>query len=215
MSKRFEKIAGAILFTLILLVGINLGGNALDHALIPPAPEPAPMIAEAPAPAADAPAEIPAETASAPDVAPAEGGTEAAPAEGGTEAALVEGMPDLSPEPIAPLVAVASVDAGQAGAKKCVACHTFDQGAPHRVGPNLHNIVGRDIGTAEGYGYSGVMKALDGKWTDEALDSYLLAPKTAVPGTKMAFAGVKDVQERAALIAYLRSVSPDAPPLEE
>lgn len=195
MSKRIEKIAGAILFTLILIVGINLGGDALDHALTPPAREPAPMVAEAPAPAAEAPGD-------------------AAPAETPAAEAAAAAIPELSPDPIAPLVAAADVGAGQAAAKKCVACHTFDQGGPHRVGPNLHNVVGRDIAGAEGYAYSGALKAMPGEWTAETLDSYLLNPRAAVPGNKMAFAGVKDIGERAALIAYLRSVSPDAPPLE-
>lgn len=197
MSKRIEKIAGAILFALILIVGVNLGGDALDHALTPPAPAPAPTTAEAPeaAPAGEA------ATAQAPD------------AEAPTDAPVAAA--DGAPDPIAPLVAAASAESGKAAAKKCVACHTFDQGGPNRVGPNLHNVVGRDIGSVEGYAYSGPLKAAPGTWTVETLDSYLSDPRAAIPGNKMAFAGVKSAEERAALIAYLRSVSPDAPPLEE
>ncbi|MEW5728715.1 MAG: cytochrome c family protein, partial [Pseudomonadota bacterium] len=124
------------------------------------------------------------------------------------------GITDVAPDPIEPLVAAASAEAGEAASKVCKACHTFDEGGANRVGPNLHGVVGRDIGAVEGFAYSDILKTLPGAWGYEELDAYLLNPKAAAPGNKMAFAGIRKAEDRAAVIAYLRSISPNAPPLE-
>lgn len=87
--------------------------------------------------------------------------------------------------------------------RRCVACHTIDKGGSNGIGPNLHGIVGRPVASHPGFSYSGAMKAKGGVWDDAALDTYLEAPMKAVPGTRMAFAGVIDAADRKALILYL------------
>ncbi|MEQ9350062.1 MAG: cytochrome c family protein [Alphaproteobacteria bacterium] len=124
---------------------------------------------------------------------------------GATAGATAE--PATVAEPIGVLLASASLDAGQTQARKCAACHTFDQGGSHRVGPNLWNIVGNMPAMADGYSYSDAMQADDQPWTFENLDAFLASPRTYVPGTKMNFAGIRKAEDRADLILYLRSLS--------
>lgn len=97
--------------------------------------------------------------------------------------------------------------------KRCAACHAVGEGAKHKVGPHLNDIVGRIVGTAEGYNYSKAMTAA-GKagmtWTAETLDTFLAKPKEFIKGTKMSFAGLGKESERAHIIAYLRNFSKGA-----
>jgi cytochrome c len=91
--------------------------------------------------------------------------------------------------------------------KKCRACHDVGPDAKNKVGPVLNDIVGRKAGTIEGFSYSDANKAAGGKgltWTEDVLFKYLENPLTFMPGTKMAFAGLKDPQDRKDLIAYLK-----------
>ena len=117
--------------------------------------------------------------------------------------------------PLANLLQQASVEKGQRAAKKCAACHTFNQGGASRVGPNLYNIVGRPLGAEQGFAYSQALKDKGGAWNFEDLDHFSEAPKVYLPGTRMAFAGVSRPAERADLILYLRSLSPDPVALPE
>ena len=106
---------------------------------------------------------------------------------------------DASSEPaIAPTAAM-----GEQVFKRCVACHTIDKGGANGIGPNLHGVVGRAVASHPGFSYSGAMKAKGGVWDKPALDIYLEAPMKALPGTRMAFAGVIDPADREALILYL------------
>ncbi len=91
--------------------------------------------------------------------------------------------------------------------KKCMACHTVADKA-NKVGPYLMGVVGRKVAVAEGYAYSDSMKeyAANGAvWDEAALAAYLENPKAIVAKTKMAFAGIKKEDERADLIAFLKS----------
>ena len=91
--------------------------------------------------------------------------------------------------------------------KKCRACHDVGADAKNKVGPLLNGILGRKAGTIEGFSYSDANKAAGAKglvWTEEVMLKYLENPLTYMPGTKMAFAGLKDEQDRKDLLAYLK-----------
>jgi cytochrome c len=132
-----------------------------------------------------------------------------APAETAAEAPKPEALP-----PIAPLLAKADVATGESTAKKlCTSCHTFTQGGKAGVGPNLYGVVGGPHAHMEGFNYSSGMKAKTGPWTFDELNEWLHKPSSYVPGTRMAFAGISNDQQRADVIAYLRSLSPNPVPL--
>lgn len=117
------------------------------------------------------------------------------------------------PVDLGALLAAASVESGAIIAKKCVACHTFEQGGANKVGPNLHGTIGGKVGHASDFAYSQALLAKGGSWDYASLYQFLRSPKAYMPGTKMAFAGLKKPQELADIIAYLRSQSGSQPPL--
>jgi cytochrome c len=121
--------------------------------------------------------------------------------------------------PIAVLLASADAEKGANAFKKCVACHTGDNGGANKVGPNLFNLVNRPIASHEGFSYSAAMKDFSQggsvNWDFDHLNHFLEGPKKHVPGTTMGFAGVKKEAERADLIAYLRTLSDNPAPLPE
>lgn len=117
-------------------------------------------------------------------------------------------------QPIEPLLAAASIENGKNVAKKCLQCHTFEEGGANSTGPNLWDVVGKEIAHhATNFAYSAGMKAKTGTWTFEELNKFLAKPRDYAPGTKMSFVGLKDDKERADVIAYLRSLSPKPVPL--
>ena len=123
------------------------------------------------------------------------------------------------PAAIGPMLASADVDKGATVFKKCAACHTAENGGANKVGPNLWNIVNRPVASHEGFGYSSAMKehAQGGSavWDYESLSHFLLSPKKFVKGTAMGFAGLKKEEDRADIIAYLRTLSDNPAPLPD
>lgn len=122
--------------------------------------------------------------------------------------------PKAPEQPIENLLASASVEKGQATAKQCQACHTFEKGGPNRVGPNLWNIVGDERGKDRGgFNFSAAMKAKGGKWTFDELNKFLTNPRGYIPGTAMTFAGLSREQQRADVIDFLHTLSDSPMPL--
>lgn len=112
---------------------------------------------------------------------------------------------------LATLLANADPAAGEKVAKKCVSCHTFDQGGANKIGPHLYGVVGRPLAHVADFGYSQAMREKGGAWTFEALFAYLAKPSDYVPGTAMSFAGVSKDTQRADLIAYLNTLGSNLP----
>lgn len=108
---------------------------------------------------------------------------------------------------LAPPVAAQDVARGKLLYLQCRACHTLAKAEPHKVGPNLHGILGRPAATAPGFKYSRALAASKLRWTDADLDRWLTAPGQMVRGTTMAFAGIARPADRAAVIAYLKSAT--------
>lgn len=84
----------------------------------------------------------------------------------------------------------------------CAGCHDTRADLGHRVGPNLHGVIGRRAGTAPGYAYSEAMRASGIVWDARTLDAFLASPQKQVPGTRMPNA-TSDPQRRRAVIEYL------------
>jgi cytochrome c len=98
-----------------------------------------------------------------------------------------------------------AADEGEKDFKKyCSACHTTEPGK-NKIGPSLAGVVGRKAGSEPGFQYSEANKKSGLTWDEATLDKYLTNPKEVVPGTKMAFAGVKKEDERKAIIDYLKT----------
>ncbi|WP_338665853.1 cytochrome c family protein [Pararoseomonas sp. SCSIO 73927] len=120
-------------------------------------------------------------------------------------------------EPIGPLLASADAANGQAiMGRVCAACHTWTEGGRNAVGPNLYNVIGGPHAHREDFNYSPAMKALHDKpWDYEAMNAFLNRPAGAIPGTRMAFAGLNQAKQRADVIAYMRTLSGSPQPLPQ
>lgn len=126
----------------------------------------------------------------------------------------------MSPRLLLPALAAAAIgfappaqaqnaDAGRTVFNQCRACHTIEAGGRNGVGPNLHGVVGRAAGAVQGFRYSANMQQLAQgglTWTPETLSRYLTNPKDVVPQGSMAFAGVRNDEQRANLIAFLQTL---------
>ena len=117
----------------------------------------------------------------------------------------VEEVEVVAEVPFAEILAAADPADGQALWRSCASCHAVDPGL-NRTGPSLFGVVGRDIGAAEGFGYSDTLASLEGNWTPEMLNGFLENPRGFAPGTTMSFNGFRDAEDRAAMIAYLDSL---------
>jgi cytochrome c len=86
---------------------------------------------------------------------------------------------------------------------QCRACHEIKAGAPHKVGPNLHGIMGLKAAQIAGFNYSQALRAANLVWDRATMDRWLERPSAVVPGNTMAFAGIANPKDRAALITYI------------
>ena len=109
---------------------------------------------------------------------------------------------------LAELWAAADIDKGAKVFGKCKACHKLEDGA-NATGPYLYGVVGRDVSSAAGFGYSGALKPVVDVWTPETLDAFLENPKGYTPGTSMGFSGLKKAEDRVNVIAYLDQLDGD------
>ncbi len=109
---------------------------------------------------------------------------------------------------LAELWAAADVEKGAKVFGKCKACHKLEEGA-NATGPYLYGVVGRDVSSAAGFGYSGALKPVVDVWTPETLDAFLENPKGYTPGTSMGFSGLKKATDRINVIAYLDQLDGD------
>lgn len=99
------------------------------------------------------------------------------------------------------LLASADVGDGEKVFKKCQSCHNVEAGSAHKVGPQLHNILGREKNATDFGKYSGALPA--GVWGFAEMNAFLKNPQDYAPGTSMAFRGLKKAEDRAAVIAWL------------
>lgn len=188
-SFEFNKIAGAVLFAVLVVFGLGLLSDFIFEGR--EAEAPGYIIEVASAPAGKAPEADPAMAAQATSDAAAA-------------------------SPVLAMIGNMAADDGKKVAKKCIACHSFDEGGKNKVGPPLWGILNRIAGTGEGFRYSDAMKSFGengGVWDYAALDGFLVDPKGKVPKTKMSFAGLKKEKDRAAILAYLRILAGEPAPL--
>ena len=123
------------------------------------------------------------------------------------EAAAGAEAPELAPD-WGTVLQTADLAAGQAAFARCQACHNIASGGADGIGPNLWGVLGGPVMHRPGFAYSDAMathKAEAPTWGYDEMDQFLTAPARYVPGTKMAFAGLRDTPTRINLIAYLRS----------
>ncbi len=111
------------------------------------------------------------------------------------------------------LLAMGSVEHGQATFKKCKACHSIKKGGKNNIGPALYGVMSRNSGGLENYKYSKSLIAHNKKWTFQELNGFLLKPATWIKGNKMGFAGLKKDKDRASVILYLNEMSDNPLPL--
>lgn len=112
----------------------------------------------------------------------------------------------LNTMPAAELIA-----AGEKAYSKCQSCHTIDAGGANGIGPNLAGVMGGPVAAKGGFAYSAELKALGGTWDWDKMNNWLKNPKGLVAGTKMSFAGLSKVEDRAAIAAYLNSKGANLP----
>ncbi len=177
-SWEWNKIAGAVLGTLLFVLVVKFVAQAVYENPLPTKP----------GYAVDVPEEAQTQTASA---APA-----------------AEPLPDFGS-----VLPTANVSHGKEVAARCQQCHDESKGGPNKIGPNLYGVLGRPRATHPGFSYSSAMSANHDPWTYDKLFVFLKAPQAEIPGTKMSFAGLRSSQDRIDLLAYLRTLNDNPPPI--
>ena len=127
----------------------------------------------------------------------------------GTEQAAATAQPGAAagPEPIGPLLAKADPKRGEQLVKVCVQCHTFNKGGANKIGPNLWDIMEENMAAVPNYQFSAALEAhKNEKWDSDKLNQWLWRPQSLIKGTKMTFAGMPKVEDRADVIAYLETL---------
>lgn len=132
---------------------------------------------------------------------------------------VIEGVVDASAGPaemsmaeaLNAMPAAELVAAGEKAYSKCQSCHTIDAGGANGIGPNLAGVMGGPVAAKGGFAYSAELKALGGTWDWDKMNDWLKNPKGLVAGTKMSFAGLSKVEDRAAIAAYLNSKGANLP----
>ena len=122
-------------------------------------------------------------------------------------------LADTTLDPISPRLTTADPARGEKVFLQCEACHVAEKGASSTVGPNLWGVVQRPVASTQEFDYSDSLKAIGGDWDFETLSRYLFDPNSLAPDTDMLFPGVKSAQDRADLIAYLRTLADEPVPL--
>jgi cytochrome c2 len=118
------------------------------------------------------------------------------------EGSADEGMPTAAVDNAAPSATAAASGEAPSTFVQCAICHSVEPGK-NGLGPTLHGVVGRKAAAVEGFSYSPAMQQSGLVWDEQTLERYIENPRGVVPGTKMAYAGLKDAQKRAEIIAYL------------
>lgn len=125
---------------------------------------------------------------------------EVAESDSADEEAVEEEGPDFTE-----VFASADASAGESQWRACQACHALEEGQ-NMTGPTLYDIVGRDVASVEGFNYSGSLTEQADVWTPENLNGFLENPSDWAPGTAMSYAGMRRIEDRANLIAYLDTI---------
>lgn len=113
--------------------------------------------------------------------------------------------------PMSVMLANADIAAGEAVFKKCIACHTINDGGANGIGPNLYNSLGKSHGHVAGFAYSGALSSVEGDWNFDNMNAWLISPRKYAPGTKMTFAGLGKPADRANVIAYMNAQGSNLP----
>ncbi|MEL6874478.1 MAG: cytochrome c family protein [Pseudomonadota bacterium] len=113
--------------------------------------------------------------------------------------------------PMSMMLAKADIAAGEQVFKKCVACHTINQGGANGIGPNLYDSLGKPHGHVAGFAYSDALASIEGSWNFDNMNAWLISPRRYAPGTKMTFAGLGKPEDRANVIAYMNAQGSNLP----
>lgn len=118
--------------------------------------------------------------------------------------------PTSAPDPVAATAAYATLTGDAARGERlfvrCRSCHAVEA-SMNRIGPSLHGVIGRPAAAIPEFRYSNAIKTSGVVWSEEAVFAFLENPRKSMPGTYMSFAGLRDPQERADMIAYLKTLS--------